>query len=341
MVLPRGVGDFTRKYRPYTFDDVLGQEAVVNGLKQRVLSKSGLKCFLLYGESGTGKTTLANTFAMAVNCTNKNNGNPCCECSSCLSIMNGSNPDVKEINASDARGIDDIRDLRTCLSSLSIFNSNKVFILDEGHGLTTPAQEALLKIMDSLGDSAYIFICSTDPNKIIKTVRNRCEQYKFDLLSKDKIKFLVDSVCLFEDITLPADISDTVVEYSYGRPRNALVSLQQVVNIGIENKDLILKTLTGINEVETSEVIELCKSITYGKTSWSSVMNIYKNIKSEPEAIRISLAGWFRSLLEKAQDFNNASKAANALSKLVNILPTPKPENSLVFILFQIFNIYK
>jgi DNA polymerase-3 subunit gamma/tau len=341
MVLPRGAGDFTRKYRPYTFDDVLGQEAAVRGLKQRVLSKTGNNKFLLYGERGTGKTTLANIFAMSINCLNSSNGNACCECSSCLSIMNSSNPDVKEINASDARGIDDIRDLRLSLSSLSIFESKKVFILDEAHGITAPAQESLIKNLDSLGDNAFIFLCSTEPSKIIKTVKDRCEQYKFDTISKDKIKFLIESVCTFEDITLPEDITSTIIEYSSGRPRNALVSLQQVINIGLDNKDLVLKTLTGIDDIGSTEIIELCKALTYSKVPWVKIVELYKNVKAEPEQIRISLAGWYRSLLERASDFNNANKAANALSNLLNMLSTPKPENSLVFILFQIFNIYR
>lgn len=341
MVLPRGVGDYTKKYKPYTFEDVLGQEAAVNGLRQRVVNKEGLKCFLLHGESGTGKTTLANIFAMAVNCNSSSNGSPCCECESCKSIMSGSNPDVKEINASDARGIDDIRDLRINLSSLSIFSSKKVFILDEGHGLTAPAQEALLKTMDSLGNNAYIFICSTDPNKIIKTVRNRCEQYRFDLLDRKQISFLIESVCLFENIELPSDVLSMVVENSFGRPRNALVSLQQAINIGLENKSIISKTLTGVSDDGNTEIIDLCKAITYEKAQWTRVIALYKNIKAEPDQIRITLAGWFRSVLERATDLNNANKAANALSKLVNTLPTPKPENMLVLLLFQIYSIYK
>jgi hypothetical protein len=152
--------------------------------------------------------------------------------------------------------------------------------------------------------------------------------------------FLLESVCLFEGLELKEDIFKLVLDNSFGRPRNALVSLQQAVNIGLDNKNTIISAFTCVDENNVA-IIDLCKALTYGKSTWAGVMSLYKDLDVEPEQIRITLAGWFRSILEKSTDFNNASKAANALSKLVGTLPSPKPENTLVLLLFQIYNIYK
>jgi hypothetical protein len=159
-------------------------------------------------------------------------------------------------------------------------------------------------------------------------------------LGPEKIKFLIETVCAFEGLNATTNVVNTIVECSNGRPRNALVALEQAKNIGLENEDLIIKTLSGYDEASDPEVIELCKALSFEQSSWSRVMSIYKNINSEPDTIRIIIAGFFRSILEKAQNQNTASKAAASLGRLITPLSTPKPENSLVLNLYYIYTTF-
>lgn len=339
MVLKRREGDICKAYRPYTFSEVVGQDVVVKGLRGSVLSKNHSQCYLFMGDHGCGKTTLARILAMALNCDNlETNGDPCCECPSCKSIMQDSHPDVKEVNAADAGGKDDVRKLQSDLKTAPMFGKNKIFILDEAHRMTVQAQDALLKSTEDMPPGVYVMLCSTEPDKILKTLKDRCEKHKINKLTRKEIGLLVETVSTFEGYYPDPDVSAAVVEASFGSARAALKTLQKIISLGSSPKEEIL-TAIDMYETDNKEVLDLCKAITYGSYDWPYIMSLYKKVSASPEELRIALAGWFRVTLEKSKDYASSDKNASALDLLVDTLPPIKPENGLILKMYKVHKI--
>ena len=193
MVLPHGTGDLYHKYRPRKFGEIAGHKEVVYSVRQAVLNKEPSQAYLLIGESGTGKTTTARIMALSLNCENRSEeGDPCLECRSCKNILSGSCPDMIEVNAADTRGIGDIRNLCQSMINMPMFLKNKVYILDEAHQLTKEAQSSLLKELEEAPKHVFIILCSTEPKKILNTVKNRCQRFVFNSLRRSELLNLVE-----------------------------------------------------------------------------------------------------------------------------------------------------
>jgi DNA polymerase-3 subunit gamma/tau len=340
MLIKRKDGDLCSSYRPQTFSDVVGQQAIVNSLRKAILSENHSQCYLFHGESGCGKTTIARILSMALNCTNRaDNGDPCCECTSCKSIALDSNPDFKEINAADTGNKDDVRKIQHDLRSTPMFSKNKIYIMDEAHRMSEAAQDALLKNTEDMPSGVYVILCSTNPSKIIATLKNRCEDYFFDRLNSKEILSLIQTVGTLENYYPTDKVLEAIVENSDGRPRNALKALQKAINLSSSGEADIVSVLNSYMLIgeEGSDVIELCKSLTpfKGTPSWPEIVSKYKSVKIEPESIRIVIAGWFRSMLEKSKLDRQSDKYAEVLSLFTDMLPSPKPENKLVLNLYR------
>jgi len=344
MVLKRKDGDICSAYRPQTFSEVVGQTAIVKSLRQAVLSDNHSQCYLFQGERGCGKTTLARIVGMALNCDNRApNGDPCCECQSCRNIMSDNHVDFREINASSKNGINDVRKIEQELKTTPLFGKVKLYLFDEAHKLSTEAQNALLKDTEDMPSGVYIILCSTEPNKIISTLRDRCEAYDFKRLPKTDIRQLLETVGVFEDYYPNPKVLDALIEASDFRPRNALKALQKAINIsrggGVSETELL--ELIGVDDDLDKDILDLCRLLTSTKkSSWDFIMSTYRKIKEDPEAIRLSLAGWFRSMLERSKNIQQAAIPAKALQIFVEPLPIAKPENMLVLMLYQAYLIF-
>lgn len=339
MVLPRGTGDFYHKYRPQTFSEIVGHSAVVGSLRKVATMASPAQSYLFSGDSGCGKTTAARILAMALNCSSKAaDGSPCTKCDSCRSIMEGRLPDVVEINAADTRGIDDIRALKEQASLSPVFCDNKVFILDEAHSLTKDAQQMLLKLLEEAPKGVFTILCSTDPQKIIPTVRNRCQTYKFPKLSSSEVSQLVKEVWALEGNPAGKLIDDAlklVVEAADGSARAALVSLQQVYQAlsGDSSGTITLQDIQEMLSVASEETVaglELARALSSG-AKWSELMQIVKSTTFHPEAIRMSVLGYFRSCLMSRPSPRNY----NVMKAFSQPFVGPKPENSLVMAIYE------
>lgn len=342
MLVKRRSGDLCTSYRPQKFSEVVGQQSIVKGLKNALSSANHAQCYLFMGERGCGKTTLARIAGMALNCERPDeNGDPCCECPQCVAIASENHTDFQEINASSKNSVNDIRRIEQDLRSSPLFGRVKIYLFDEAHRLTKEAQNALLKDTEDMPEGVYVFMCSTEPGSIIKTLKDRCEQYKFKLLKKDEITDLINMVGVLEDFYPSEKITNILAQESAGRPRNALKLLQQAVNISKDSNASEEEILSLLNVVDDTdkEIIDLCRVITSNKrVPWELVVNTYKKVKAEPETIRMVLSGWFRSILEKSvRDIERAKRAAHCLSFLLEPLPVYKPENGLVLTLFKIY----
>jgi len=339
MVLPRGAGDFYHKYRPQTFDEVVGQKAAVSSLRKIATMASPAQAFLFSGDSGCGKTTAARIVAMALNCTEKGkSGNPCARCDTCRRIMDGKEPGVVELNAADTRGIDDIRALKESAALGSWSCDNKVYILDEAHSLTRDAQQMLLKLLEESPKGVYTILCSTDPQKIIPTVRNRCQTYKFPKLSDSEISELVHEVWGLEGNPTGGMVDkalELVVKAAGGSARAALVSLQQVFQTlsgdsagNISSADI--EEMLSVASEETAAGLEMARALSKG-AGWPELMGIVKSTTFHPEAIRMSVLGYFRSCL-----MSRPSPMHYRIMKAFSQpFAGPKPENLLVIALYE------
>ena len=218
-------------FRPTRFADVLGQEQSLAILRKQAASQAFHHSYLLFGPSGTGKTTTARILAAALNCTAMNgDGEPCGECPSCRATMENRHWDVQEIDGARTRGIEDIKEL--CYRGYyAPFSAHKVYIIDECHQLTDPAWAALLKLLEEPPPHLVIILCTTDYNKIPDTIASRCQQYPFLRLSEDTIRVKLTKISEAVGMTSDAEHLERVARIakgSNGNMRSAENTLEQV-----------------------------------------------------------------------------------------------------------------
>lgn len=177
-----------RKYRPRSFSEVLGQEAIVTTLKNAIKFKRLAHAYLFCGSRGTGKTTLARVFAKALNCQAPTaDGEPCSACSSCREIAAGNSLDVLEIDGASHRGIDDIRQINETVGYAASSGKYKIYIIDEVHMLTKEAFNALLKTLEEPPPKVMFLFATTEPHKVLPTILSRCQRFNLSRISIEKI----------------------------------------------------------------------------------------------------------------------------------------------------------
>ncbi len=296
MVLPHGSGDLYHKYRPKRFSEVVGHKEVVKSLKKAITSEQPSQVFLLTGDSGTGKTSSARIIALSLNCEARDeDGEPCLECKSCKVIMSGACVDIHEKNAADHRGIDAVRELSSTMTLLPMQIKNKVYILDEFHQMTKEAQSSLLKVLEEAPKRVFIILCTTNPEKILPTVKSRCQSFRFKNLSNTEINNLLEQVCAYEGLSLSKQTLDAIATSSGGSPRNALVRLQQVMQLGEASEAEIVKLLE-VEDAGGEDIFKFYNMLVAKGTGWSSLMAVYADLKSMgAPAIGMSLAGLLRN----------------------------------------------
>lgn len=220
-----------RRYRPRRFADMRGQEHVVLALRNAVRDDRLGHAHLFSGPRGTGKTTSARILAKVLNCTNVQDGEPCCECVSCKAVEAGTSYDVHELDAASNNGVDSMRDLieKTMLGTPGRF---KVYILDEVHMLSKAAEAALLKTLEEPPPHVIFVLATTDPQKVSETIRSRCQKLQFNLISADVLADHVRWIVKDAGLTVADDAIETVVRQGGGSARDTLSALEQVVAAG-------------------------------------------------------------------------------------------------------------
>ena len=183
-----------RKYRPTTFEGLIGQEHIVKTLTNQIKSGRLGHAYLFTGTRGTGKTSAAKIFAKAINCTNSVNGSPCGVCDVCVALSDPSNIDIIEIDAASNNGVNEIRDLREKVQYPPVNCKYKVYIVDEVHMLTGAAFNALLKTLEEPPKHAMFILATTEVHKIPATILSRCMRFDFRLISTEKIAELISKI---------------------------------------------------------------------------------------------------------------------------------------------------
>ena len=246
-----------RKYRPQRFDDVVGQEPVVRTLKNAVAAGNVRQAYLFAGPRGTGKTSLARILAKALNCAQGPTPDPDGTCHACTAIAAGTSLDVVEMDAASQRGIDDIREIRERVVLQPVEGRYKVYILDEAHQLTDAAFNALLKLIEEPPPHLVFVFCTTELQKMLTTVRSRCQTFVLSRPRLPEIVRYLKSVAEGEGIEAPEAALALIARSARGSFRDAVSTLDQL-SAATEGKVTVQAVLQLLGAVEEEALFRIC-----------------------------------------------------------------------------------
>ena len=266
------------KHRPFDLDGIIGNEAVIDAVRDMVRDVE--KCphaFLLTGGTGCGKTTLGRILAKE---------------------LGSVGTDMREIDSADFRGIDTVREIRRNMQYMALESRCRVWIIDECHKMTGDAQSAFLKALEDTPNHVYFILCTTDPQKLLPTIRGRCTTLNMEPLSDTYMMRLLRQVVKAEGENLSKQIYEQIIQDAQGHPRNALQVLDQVIRVpGEKRLEIAQRTAE-----EQSQVIELCRALIKNE-GWSKIRAILTGLKGQdPENIRRAVLGYCQAVLLKSEN---------------------------------------
>ncbi len=269
-----------RKYRPRTFNEVIGQDHIVKTLVNQIKLDKISHAYLFTGSRGTGKTSTAKIFARAINCQNPNNGSPCGECEVCKSLE-GTNIDVLEIDAASNNGVDEIRDLREKVKYPPVVGNYKVYIIDEVHMLSSSAFNALLKTLEEPPKHTVFILATTEVHKLPATILSRCLRFDFKLVSLENLSKLLENVLKSENVKFDEQSINVIARAGEGSVRDTLsiadrcvsfagdeLTYSKVISVlGIAEREILINITNKLLAKQTGEVlVELDSVLSSGKS---------------------------------------------------------------------------
>lgn len=279
-----------RKYRPQTFDEVVGNELAIKSLKKEL--ENGSHVFLFTGGSGQGKSTIARIMSKEVGADE-------------LSIH--------EINSADNRGIDTAREIMEQMRYAPLNGNALVWILDEVHQLSTASQNAFLKALEDTPDYVYFFLCTTDPQKLIAPLKTRCSIINLKPLNDDEMSFLIKRTARAEKKKVSPEVVEKIVSIAQGSGRQALKTLAKVLYL--DSDEEMLKILSSETSDDSAECIALCRLLVNANCSWAKLAPVLKDLDlSDAERIRQAVMGYMSAVLLKGNANNQAMAALQAFS---------------------------
>lgn len=243
-----------RKYRPKTFDEVIGQDVIVKTLKNSIKNNIVTHAYLLSGPRGTGKTSIAKIFAKVLNCLNPHDFEPCNECLSCTQANNNQNIDIIEIDAASNNGVDEIREIRNKITLVPTNSKYKIYIIDEVHMLTTQAFNALLKTLEEPPSHIIFIFATTEPQKIPKTILSRCQRFDYKKVNNTKIAERLRYIADQEGINITDDALLEIAVLSDGGVRDSISLLDQ--SLAYSDDKITLDDIHAINGTLLNSEIE-------------------------------------------------------------------------------------
>lgn len=251
-----------RKFRPTTFEEIVGQEHITKTLRNQIIAGRVGHAYLLNGGRGTGKTSTAKILARAINCLNPKDGEPCNECEICREAINGSLTDIVEMDAASNNSVEDIRQIRDEVNFLPTKAKYRVYIIDEVHMLSTGAFNALLKTLEEPPEHVKFILATTEPQKIPATILSRCQRFDFKKISEENIEKRLKIVCKESNIEITEEALKVIAFLAEGAMRDALSILERCIQDGDSKideekvKDLVgIPKLTYIYQI-TKAIIE-------------------------------------------------------------------------------------
>ena len=297
-----------RKWRPQTFDDMVGQSAVTHTLKNAISNHKTSHAYLFTGPRGTGKTSAAKVFAKAINCPNQTNGEPCNECDICKGITNGIIGDVIEIDAASNNGVEEIRDIRDKARYAPTQAEYKIYIIDEVHMLSTGAFNALLKTLEEPPQKVIFILATTEPHKIPATIISRTQRFDFRRITSQEI---IDSLAYIrgqEGIEYEADALSVVARCANGGMRDALSLLDQMISFG-DGKVTLDEAIQVSGSLTDDLMIDFVKDLQETKAE-EALEKLQQLFKIGKEASRL-VEEW----LEFARDLLIAKQSGEAIGR--------------------------
>jgi len=269
------------KYRPDSFDKLIGNKSIIDSLQGVLARPSGKPhSFMFTGPSGCGKTTLARILGKE---------------------LGSSEVDIYEYNSANLRGIDTVREIIQFAKYKPKQGLATTFILDEFHRTTGDAQNAILKILEDTPKHVFFIICTTDPEKVLPTIRNRCSSYQVQSLTTRELTGLLKQVATSENAELPETAFVEIAKKANGSPRRALVILDQVIDIPT---DIELMNAIQNGVASESELIDICRLLIANQSNkWATMSPLLKNFRGEAEQARYGILAFLSSsLLGKVDD---------------------------------------
>ena len=247
-----------RKYRPQTFDEVVGQGSITKILKAQLQTGRLSHAYLFTGSRGTGKTSCAKILAKAVNCLNPHDGNPCNVCAACRSIDAGSCMDVLEIDAASNNGVDHVRELRDDAIYTPSQVRRRVYIIDEVHMLSLSAFNALLKIIEEPPEHLIFILATTELHKVPATILSRCQRFSFRRISPEDVALRLQHIATQEHISLEPQAAMVLARMADGALRDGVSLLDQCASAatGPVTAEVVYQCLGLAGEQKAAEMME-------------------------------------------------------------------------------------
>ena len=233
-MVPEGVNSLYRRFRPGRFSEIRGQEHVIRALQGAVAHDRVVHAYLFSGPRGTGKTSTARILAKSLNCPNVVDGDPCNACASCVAITQGASLDVVELDAASNNGVEYVRELAAS-AWIGTAGRHKVYIIDEVHMLTKASSNALLKTLEEPPHGVVFVLATTDPHKVLDTIKSRTQHLEFRLIAPNVLGELLNDVVTRAALTVDGNSVDIAVQRAKGSARDALSALDQIVASGLSS----------------------------------------------------------------------------------------------------------
>ena len=323
---------FYNKYRPQTFDEVVGQRAIVTTLKNAIKEDKIGHAYLFCGPRGTGKTSLARLFAKALNC-RKGVGHQCLECDSCLAVARGDHPDVVEIDAASNSTVDSVRQLIENVSYQPIMSSHKIYIIDEVHNMSNSAFNALLKTLEEPPEFVIFILCTTEPQKILPTILSRVQRFDFSKVSDSDIIFNMQRILEKEHVEYEIEALELIASLADGGVRDSLSLLDQLVSYcgsKVTREDVgnlfgLLSTedeIKIVSEIESKNLDTALKTVREKYASGMDILHLHNDLIKIYKDLIVYHATKDESLLEKLKpgDITKIKASDASLQKHVQIL---------------------